>query len=231
MTDLWYYIRAGQTLGPVTAAQLRQLALAGQLEPTDLIWPEGKESGQAVKAESAVDFSRPAAPPAHAPDWLKDVSGADAKASAAPPASPDWLNDVRETEELLNFPWDNETALIEQEAADELLRDGPPASRPPAYVPLAAPVSATSKPVPLAAPVSVPAANLCRLVLGSATMRGRVRDRNEDSLLVQQCTWSNGGQRHDIALIVVADGMGGHQAGERASGLVIRALGGGWRRS
>ena len=53
--------------------------------------------------------------------------------------------------------------------------------------------------------------------------RGGVRDRNEDSFLVQQCTWSNLEQRHDVGPIVVADGMGGYQAGERASGLVVYA--------
>jgi len=239
MTDRWYYTHAGQTLGPVTAAQLRQLALAGQLAPTDLIWPEGKDRGQGIEAEAAVDFSKPAASAAKGPDWLNDVQTAEAKASAAPPASPDWLADVRETEELLAFPWDNEAATIEQEAADELLREGPatppPATRKPAptpaSVPLATPVAATSKPVPLAMPVSAaPKAALpsssCRLVLGSATTRGKVRERNEDSLLVQHCTWSNLDQRQDLALIVVADGMGGHQAGDRASGLVIWTMSG-----
>jgi protein phosphatase len=52
-----------------------------------------------------------------------------------------------------------------------------------------------------------------------------VRDTNEDSLLVRQCTWGNLDSRHDVVLVVVADGMGGHNAGERASGLVIRTLG------
>jgi protein phosphatase len=54
---------------------------------------------------------------------------------------------------------------------------------------------------------------------------GRVRDRNEDSFLVQQQSWCNLEARHDAALIVVADGMGGHHAGDRASGLTLQHIG------
>jgi serine/threonine protein phosphatase PrpC len=64
-----------------------------------------------------------------------------------------------------------------------------------------------------------------RLDIGSATSTGRVRDRNEDSFLVQHLTWSNRDDRHDVALLVVADGMGGHAGGDQASGLVVRTLG------
>jgi PPM family protein phosphatase len=64
-----------------------------------------------------------------------------------------------------------------------------------------------------------------RLDIGSATSTGRVRPRNEDSFLVQHLTWSNLDERHDVALLVVADGMGGHAAGDQASGLVVRTLG------
>src|SRR5262249_32272967 len=64
-----------------------------------------------------------------------------------------------------------------------------------------------------------------RLDVGAATSAGRVRKRNEDSFLVQQLAWSNLDERHDIALVVVADGMGGHDAGDRASGVTIRTLG------
>jgi protein phosphatase len=69
-----------------------------------------------------------------------------------------------------------------------------------------------------------PAVALLRLDVGSATSPGRVRKRNEDSFLVQQLTWANLDQRHEIALVAVADGLGGHEAGDQASGMAIRLI-------
>jgi protein phosphatase len=82
---------------------------------------------------------------------------------------------------------------------------------------------------PMAAPLpAVPTAppRPGKLDVGAATSVGKVRDRNEDSYLVQQLTWSHLDQRNDVALIVVADGMGGHEAGDQASGQVICTVGG-----
>lgn len=61
--------------------------------------------------------------------------------------------------------------------------------------------------------MSGPAAPV-RLLVASRTDVGRVRPGNEDSLLVVD----------DLALVAVADGMGGHQAGEVASAMAIESL-------
>jgi hypothetical protein len=40
----WYYARNDQQFGPVTAAELKQLADVGKLSPDDLLWREGMDS-------------------------------------------------------------------------------------------------------------------------------------------------------------------------------------------
>ena len=60
------------------------------------------------------------------------------------------------------------------------------------------------------------------LIVNGATDIGRVRDHNEDSILALGAEQSPPGTD---ALLVVADGMGGHAAGEVASGMAISKIG------
>jgi serine/threonine protein phosphatase PrpC len=55
----------------------------------------------------------------------------------------------------------------------------------------------------------------CRFETGAATHVGKVRDHNEDKYMV----------RPETGIWAVADGMGGHEAGEVASAKLIEALG------
>jgi protein phosphatase len=68
-------------------------------------------------------------------------------------------------------------------------------------------------------------APVVRLDMGAATSVGKIRKLNEDSYLLQHASWCNQDQRRELGIAVVADGLGGHEAGERASHLVIRTLG------
>lgn len=45
MANQWYYLKAGVRTGPISTAELQQLAAAGMIQPTDTIWKEGVENG------------------------------------------------------------------------------------------------------------------------------------------------------------------------------------------
>lgn len=57
-----------------------------------------------------------------------------------------------------------------------------------------------------------------RYVWATATHKGMVRDKNEDSVYP-----TSSGESSDEVLVIVADGMGGHVAGEVASQIAINA--------
>jgi hypothetical protein len=44
MADQWYVGRNGQKAGPYSTEQLKRMAAAGQLVPTDLLWKQGLET-------------------------------------------------------------------------------------------------------------------------------------------------------------------------------------------
>lgn len=80
--------------------------------------------------------------------------------------------------------------------------------------------------LPAAETVRSPAVNLApkRLTMGIAQHVGRVRNHNEDVLLVFTGELAGLEAMPSFGLFVVADGMGGHALGERASGIAARTL-------
>ncbi|MEI8166358.1 MAG: protein phosphatase 2C domain-containing protein, partial [Chloroflexales bacterium] len=62
-----------------------------------------------------------------------------------------------------------------------------------------------------------------RQLVGAHTDTGMVRDHNEDSYLSIQLGLDNDSRTQAWGVYIVSDGMGGHAAGEVASGLAIRA--------
>ncbi len=85
------------------------------------------------------------------------------------------------------------------------------------------PTVLTSKP-PTTEPIPQTAGTL-RLDVAGFTSIGRERTRNEDSFLVQHLTWSDLNENHQTALVIVADGMGGHAGGDQAARLALRTIG------
>lgn len=62
MADEWHYSSQGDRHGPVSAAELKRLADAGQLSPADLVWKEGLANWVAASSVKGL-FARPAGPP------------------------------------------------------------------------------------------------------------------------------------------------------------------------
>lgn len=121
--NLWYYARDNQQMGPVSSADLKRLAAAGQLSADDLIWREGMEEWAPASRVKGLFPQRDAGAAEPAAPALAPVA-----ASAPPPAS-----DVRLAEPL--------------PATSPPLPPEPPASAPPpapATQPATAPAPATA---------------------------------------------------------------------------------------
>jgi protein phosphatase len=63
-----------------------------------------------------------------------------------------------------------------------------------------------------------------QLAAACAQSAGKQRDHNEDSLFTLNITLADGQKDIPFGLFIVADGMGGHQHGEVASGVACRAM-------
>src|SRR5438477_6696674 len=80
----WHYSRGNEQHGPVSSAQLKQMATAGQLQPTDLIWKDGMP-GWVASGKIKGLFEAAAA---HAPATAQITQPAPSHAEPAQPAGP-----------------------------------------------------------------------------------------------------------------------------------------------
>jgi hypothetical protein len=80
MADQWYYTHGDDKVGPFSGRQLKELADAGKILPTDTVWKEGVEMGVlARKVKNLFPAAGPSEPPAAQP----------APAAETTPAAPD----------------------------------------------------------------------------------------------------------------------------------------------
>jgi predicted Zn finger-like uncharacterized protein len=160
-----------------------------------------------------------AAPPAPAPPPAPPAPPARPPGPPAPAEAPSgFWSGLRGLVRTLTSPLQTSSAPAtpspDTPASDEdeigIVLDGPAA---------AALDNPSAQTLPAAGPTAA-----CRLDIGGATSTGLARARNEDSFLVVQFTATNLDRRRDAALVVVADGVGGEDAGDRASGLTVQSL-------
>ncbi len=89
-----------------------------------------------------------------------------------------------------------------------------------------APIRKAPKRDPRPAPVPTKTKQLSKqaMTYGIASDVGKLRDNNEDSCFAMQWHSISVDDRPDFGFFAVADGMGGHLDGERASGIAVQTL-------
>ena len=88
----------------------------------------------------------------------------------------------------------------------------------------AAPESSASAPTGIPRPKPILTRQRQAMTYGIASDVGIVRDNNEDACFGMQWQSITVDDRPDFGLFIVADGMGGHLDGERASGVAVQTL-------
>ena len=71
MAAEWFYGKDNKQHGPVSAAQLKQLAQAGKLSATDLVWREGMDEWTPASKVKGLFDTTASAPPAARPEPSK----------------------------------------------------------------------------------------------------------------------------------------------------------------
>jgi PPM family protein phosphatase len=72
--------------------------------------------------------------------------------------------------------------------------------------------------------IESPHLDLPQLIVGVSQSAGKQRDHNEDALFTLTTNLVSGENQVHFGLYIVADGMGGHEHGEVASGVSVRAM-------
>jgi hypothetical protein len=84
----WYYARGGTHQGPVTPAQLRQMAQAGEIKPDDLVFQEGGTQWVAASTVKGLFDRAPGTGTAPAPANRSGISPKGESPRQAPAPSP-----------------------------------------------------------------------------------------------------------------------------------------------
>lgn len=156
---------------------------------------------------------------------LTDQTTAPNAADSAPPN--DDLSDERfapppEAEATTNNA--NGLPTIAEQTADETLPSIPePLEDDAASAPTAPLPAGVTRPLP-AEPVNLYQPQRGHLVFGQSSDQGMVRTNNQDSAISFFFTGVSVEKQPDFGLFVVADGMGGHHFGEKASALTARVV-------
>jgi protein phosphatase len=227
MADNWFYLQAGQVRGPVAAARVRQLLASGEIQDDQELWSPTTDRTVASEVRKGRDFAP--TPGGNAPDWLQDVAQAEEMGEPEKPAEAelDWLADVEippepvpVVEEVMDvIPVESKLPVVQAKAVPAVPAIPKP-KKSDRLEELAAQVMLEGTVRPPAGRSGGPR----QVSAGGATSQGMVRDRNEDRFLILHLLWSASEDCHEVCLMAVIDGMGGHQAGDKASSMGIRTM-------
>jgi len=160
------------------------------------------------------------------------------------PASEDWLPAQRDAESETEAPLepssglasaapvleppsadeDDAAALAHQDAAASSDQETGVEAPAPVQESAAEPAARATAPTQIPTPKPILTRQQQSLTYGIASDVGIVRDNNEDACFGMQWQSITVDDRPDFGLFIVADGMGGHLDGERASGVAVQTL-------